>query len=244
MALFSGFRKKYSHRQRTIRLAVKSVFNVQPVNIYIYELAFRHKSAAPEIINGYRDSNERLEFLGDAILSAIVSDYLFRKFPYKSEGELTNLRSKCVNRNFLNETFEKLGLMRLIEVKDESRLYFKSLPGNTLEALIGALYIDKGFDTCREVIVEKVLFRNVSIEEVLQKETNHKSKIIEWAQKEKVSFEFKKISEKSLGYTKEYEVAVSLSNKIKGTGIGSTIKDAEQNAAMNACYKLGLIKND
>jgi len=125
-------------------VALKNIFGYYPGNIFLYKLAFRHKSQAIELNNGNRVSNERLEYLGDAILSAIVADHLFKMFPYKDEGFLTEMRSRIVSRAQLNKLSQKLGIDTLITVNTENNNVYRSMKGDAFEALIGAIYLDKG----------------------------------------------------------------------------------------------------
>ena len=136
--MFSGDKELYT--------AIRNIFGYYPGNISLYKLAFRHKSVAVELSNGSRVSNERLEYLGDAILGAIVAEHLFKLFPYKDEGFLTEMRSKIVSRVQLNKLSQKLGIDNLIQVNTESGNVYRSMKGDAFEAFVGALYMDKGYD--------------------------------------------------------------------------------------------------
>ena len=161
----------------------------RPKNISLYELAFRHRSVAKEIRDGVKDSNERLEFLGDAVLGAIVANYLFSKFPFKDEGFLTELRSKMVSRVYLNKLALKIGIDKLVQYDESNRLY-KSICGDTFEALIGAIYLDKGFDFTEKVVLNRIIRFHVDIDELEKQELNFKSKVINWAQRNRKSISF------------------------------------------------------
>ncbi|MBK7028181.1 MAG: ribonuclease III [Bacteroidales bacterium] len=167
----------------------------------MYKLAFRHKSLAKELTNGTRVSNERLEYLGDAILSAVVADYLFKIFPIKGEGFLTEMRSRIVSRASLNKLSQKLGLDKLIQVSTEGNNVYKSMNGDAFEALIGAIYLDKGYQFTRRIIIEKIILQHFDLDELENNDTNYKSRLIEWAQREKHSVEFIQVSEVGHGYT-------------------------------------------
>ncbi|MBI9036317.1 MAG: ribonuclease III, partial [Bacteroidales bacterium] len=151
-----------------------------------------HKSVAHEL-NGVKISNERLEYLGDAILGAIVADYLFKLFPYKDEGFLTEMRSKIVSRAQLNKLSLKLGLDKLIQSNRESMNHYKSMQGDAFEAFVGALYLDKGYDFTRDILVDNIIRLHYNIDDLQKTEVNFKSRLIEWGQKEKKEVLFKVI---------------------------------------------------
>ncbi|MDZ7742533.1 MAG: ribonuclease III domain-containing protein [Bacteroidota bacterium] len=137
------------------------------------------------MIKGVRLSNERLEYLGDAVLSSAIADYLFKKFPYKDEGFLTEMRSKIVNRAQLNKLSKKLGLDRFLESENDSKNLCKSINGDAFEALIGAMYLDRGYNFTRRIIIKRIINLHLDIDEIEKLENNYKSKLIEWSQKEK-----------------------------------------------------------
>mgnify|MGYP000888366972 CR=1 FL=1 len=204
----------------------------------MYQLAFLHRSAAKEILSGHKNSNERLEYLGDAVLSSVVADYLFRKYPLKDEGFLTEMRSKLVSRPHLNKLSEKLGLDKLIQSDQENGGIYKSMNGDAFEALIGAIYLDKGYKMVAKVVIDRILKCHVDIDAIEKTELNYKSVLIEMAQKEKKSVDFKVINETGKGFHKQYAVQVFYDNKSVARGYGRTIKEAEQNGAENAFNNL------
>lgn len=212
---------------------IKNVFGYTPGNILVYKLALRHRSAATEEIKGTKISNERLEYLGDAILSAVIADYLFRKFPNKEEGFLTEMRSRIVSRDHLNKLAEKLGFGQFIVSANGSNIY-RSMNGDAFEAFIGAVYLDKGFDFVKKVIVNRIIKFHIDIDEMLNKDLNYKSKLIEWAQHEKKQIEFVVLEEHGSGYKKQYVVAAIVDQVNYGTGRDYAIKKAEQRAAEKA----------
>jgi len=219
-------------------VALKNIFGYYPGNIFLYKLAFRHKSQAIELSNGNRISNERLEYLGDAILSAIVADHLFKMFPYKDEGFLTEMRSRIVSRAQLNKLSEKLGIDTLIKANSENNNVFRSMKGDAFEALIGAIYLDKGYNFTRQVIIEKIIHQHFDLQDLENNNTNYKSQIIEWAQREKRSVEFVTLNEVGHGYNKQYVVDVLIDKTSIGKGRDYSIKGAEQDAAMKALMHL------
>ncbi len=233
------FKKKITASDRKLSEAVKNIFGYKPRNIALYKLAFRHKSAAIEIINGVKHCNERLEYLGDAVLSSIVADFLFKKFPYKDEGFLTEIRSRLVNRNNLNNLSRKLGLDKLVLSSVDNGFMGSSITGDAFEAFVGALYLDKGYVFTQKIIINKVLNTYMDIDDIVQKEVNFKSKIIEYTQKEKRQMEFVIAEESENGKKQKiYEVNLIIDGKIVASGKDYSIKKAEQNAAASAWAKL------
>ncbi|PCH66370.1 MAG: ribonuclease III [Bacteroidetes bacterium] len=216
---------------------LKTLLGFWPGNLSLYKSALRHKSAAQEVQDGFRNSNERLEFLGDAILDSVVAEFLFKRFPYKSEGFLTEMRSKIVNRNKLSELAFNIGLDHFVDVskrnKDES-LQFKSIYGNALEALIGAVYLDRGYDFAKKFTLNSLILPFINIEELELVDTNFKSKLLEWSQKENKEIKFVVIEESGLEHNKKYTVQVSLDEENIGVGEEFTKKKAEQLAAQRA----------
>jgi ribonuclease-3 len=184
-------------------------------------------------------SNERLEYLGDAVLSSIVADYLFKKFPYKEEGFLTEMRARIVSRTQLNKLSVKLGLDRMIKAEMASH-QCKSMHGNAFEAFVGALYLDRGYSFTRRIVLKRVIEVHLDIEKIESEDTNFKSQLIEWSQKEKIPVEFKVIDEIGNGYGKQYLIEVIINEKVYSTGRDFSIKGAEQIAAGKALEKLEL----
>ncbi|HPE43919.1 MAG TPA: ribonuclease III [Bacteroidales bacterium] len=214
--------------------SLKNIFGFYPGNIFLYQLAFKHKSVSSETINGYKLSNERLEYLGDAILSAVIADFLFKKFPYKNEGFLTEMRSRIVSRASLNKLSQKLGLDKLINFSNDGRSKFRSLGGDAFEAFIGALYLDKGFRFTRKIIIKRIVEMHIDLENLEKNDYNFKSKLIEWAQKEKQQLDFKMTGEIGESYEKMYVVEVVVNEKTYSSAKDFSIKGAEQLAAEKA----------
>ncbi len=212
-------------------VSLKNIFGFTPGNVFLYELAFKHKSASNQVVNGYKVSNERLEYLGDAILGAVVADYLFKRFPYKSEGFLTEMRSRLVSRQQLNKISQKLGLDRLVVIPGNGKAVFRSVNGDAFEALIGAIFLDKGFDFTRKIIVERIIELHIDMDALQNTEGNFKSRLLEWGQKEKKSVDFVLSGETGEGYNKQYIVEVHVEGIGMATGTDYSIKGAEQLAA-------------
>ncbi|MFW5644469.1 MAG: ribonuclease III [Bacteroidota bacterium] len=221
-------------RNRRLARKLSPILGFFPGRIKLYELAFIHKSASIVMQNGDVINNERLEYLGDAILDAIVADYLFKTFPDKNEGFLTKMRSKMVKRKHLNLLAYRIGLNQLVVSHTNPVNVSKHLYGNAFEALIGAIYLDKGFQrTCR--FVERIIDRFVDIEKLKLSESDYKSKLIEWAQKNKVEVVFDSHEELTGAHkTPQFISYIKMLNKELGKGVGHSKKDAEQKAAKNA----------
>lgn len=222
------FFKRIFRKKDEYALTLERLIGFYPHQISIYKQAFLHKSVLHNTELQPFESNERLEFLGDAVLDIVISDYLYQKFPKKNEGYLTKLRSRIVSRKTLNNLGVKIGLQELMKSKLERAS--KSVYGDALEALIGAIFLDKGYTAAQQFIKEKLLQNHIDIEDVVQTETDFKSRVIEWSQKHKARFEFK-ISEGEESYEKFYTAELIINNENKGKGVAFTKKQAEQAAA-------------
>jgi len=235
---FKPVRAEFSSSDKQLKQAIKSIFGYKPRNIFLYHLAFLHKSATHETHNGIRVNNERLEFLGDAILDAVTADYLFKTFPTKDEGFLTEMRSKIVSRVMLNKLSQKMGIDQLIQLDGSSSGTFRSFKGDAFEALIGAMYLDKGYDFTRKTILTRIINYYFDIDELVNQEVNFKSRIIEWAQREKKQAQFNVIDEVGSGYKKQYIVELAVDGESIACGQDYSIKGAEQNAAEKSWQKI------
>lgn len=230
-----------SAKERKFISAISQITGQTPYNIDLYKLAVSHTSAARENIAGVKHSNERLEYLGDAVLGAIVAEYLFKKFPYKDEGFLTEIRSRIVNRESLNNVSKKIGLNQLVEFSGgRSTNSHKSLYGDALEALVGAVYLDKGFKPCKKFVLQKIIKPHFDIEEIVNLNSNFKSILIEWAQKDNKAIKFVIINEIGSTHQKEFTAQVLINEEAISTGKGYSKKKAEQAAAEKACQELGI----
>lgn len=207
---------------------MQPILGFYPKNSSLYKQAFLHKSVIVENELKPFESNERLEFLGDAILDSVVSHYLFKKFPFKDEGYLTQLRSRFVRRQNLNQLAKKIGLPSLLKTNIEKES--NAIYGDALEALIGAIYLDQGYRICQKFIEQKLFLFHLDLDEIIHTEIDFKSRVIEWCQKEKLSFEFT-MSETEDGSQKIYTATLLINNENKGQGQAFTKKKAEQLAA-------------
>ncbi len=229
--LNSGFLRAILSSDRKLYFRLRNIFGFYPGNISLYKLAFRHRSLAKKQLNGNKISNERLEFLGDAILDAVVADYLFKLFPYKDEGFLTQMKSKIVSRTHLNKLSAKLGIDKLIQCSPDSGPHYKSMKGDAFEAFIGALYLDRGFGFAKKIIIDRIIRLHVHVDELLAIDLNFKSRLLEWVQREKKTLEFKVVDEVGTGYNKQYIVESLIDQVVLGRGQDFSIKAAEQQAA-------------
>lgn len=238
------FNLSESSREKKFARTIGEITGQTPHNIDLYKLAVSHTSAAKEIQAGIKSSNERLEYLGDAVLGAVIAEYLFKKFPYKNEGFLTEIRSRIVNRESLNSVGRKLGLNRVIEFSGGKTSHsHKSLYGDALEALVGAVYLDRGFKHCHRFILNKIIKPHFDIEQIVNLNLNFKSILIEWAQKNNKAIKFIIINEIGSTHQKEFTAQVVIDDSHISTGKGFSKKKAEQAAAEKACGELGLAKS-
>lgn len=234
------FLSKFSRKDKFSK-NIKSIVGFYPGDVFLFKTSLVHKSAVHDSSTGLKESNERLEFLGDAILGSIVAKYLFDKFPGKDEGFLTKMRSKIVSRQSLNALALKIGLNNLIIARLDKNSKTESIYGNAFEALIGAVYLDKGLEECETFLLKKVIEPYISLDKLENEETNFKSRIIEWAQKEKQDLAFEIIQEYGEGRGKEFEAVIILDGKQTTTGREKSKKGAEQKAAEKLCIELGLL---
>ena len=219
-------------KEKELYLSLYNIIGVLPHNLSFYKTALLHKSVARRNDKGKPVNNERLEFLGDAILDAIVGDIVYEHFPGKREGFLTNTRSKIVQRETLNKLANDLGITRLILSSGHSQSHNSYLGGNAFEALVGALYLDHGYTACMKFMKKQILGELINIDKVVFKEVNLKSKLIEWTQKHKICLEFKPLS---FGKDKEgsptFSFQVVLEGIACGEGSGYSKKESQQEAA-------------
>lgn len=231
MSLFTFFRYR-NKSDRALARSIHNIFGFYPKNIELYKLAFTHKSLSTKTTLGCTISNERLEYLGDAVLSAVVAQFLFKKFPTKQEGFLTEMRSKIVSRSSLNKLSAKFGLDDMIHyAKTNEHCRYKSMGGNAFEAFNGALFLDYGYDFAYKIIVNRIIKTHIDLEELEKSESNYKSRLLEWAQKEKRQVNFKQMTTKGSGYQRLYVIQVLIDDKEYGQASDFSIKGAEQLAA-------------
>lgn len=229
-----GFFEK-SNEDKNFKATIKGILGSRAKNIDLYRLAIRHSS-----VSG--DSNERLEYLGDAILGAVVADFLFAKFPYRDEGFLTEMRSRIVKRDSLNALAEKIGLSKIIEFNFGKGIAVKkTIYGNALEAFIGAVYLDKGYHFTFQFILNSLIRPHIDIQDLIDNDRNFKSQLIEWSQKDGKKVVFQIASEDGEKHNRTFNAQVILDDEIIASGLGHSKKKAEQAAAEKACLTLGIV---
>ena len=172
------------------------------------------------------------------MLDAVAADYLFKLFPTRDEGFLTEMRSKIVSRAMLNKLSQKMGIDRMIQVDNASSGAFRSVRGDAFEALIGAMYLDKGYDFTRKIVLDRIISRYFDMDDLVNQEVNFKSRIIEWVQREKRQAQFNVVGESGTGYRKQYIVELAVDGETIARGQDYSIKGAEQNAAEKAWQKI------
>ncbi len=216
---------------------LRNILGYSPGDVKLYKTALSHRS----IKEGSDQNNERLEFLGDAILSAVVADYLFKKYPYKGEGFLTEMRSKMVNRATLNDIAVRMGLKKItLYNKGDNSLKISQIFGNTLEALLGAIYLDLGYKKTQRWIVKNVIIPYLFMEDLEALEINHKNKLYGWANKNGKNLEFDTIDERLENGRRLFTIGAVVDGEVIAEGKAFNKKDASQIAAQVAVEKLGI----
>ncbi len=224
-------------KEKGLIKALRNLTGILPRNTAVYKLALSHISAARQLPNGKILTNERLEFLGDAILSAVIAELLFRQFPFRDEGFLTEMRAKIVSRENLKTIALKMGLDKLI-IKDTQPGSYKSMYGDAFEALIGAIYIDKGFSVAKKFILERMVNLYVDLNELEKTEKNYKSRLLNWAQRHKYSILFE--SSDDPHNSKLIKVTLRVNDKEVASASDFSKKKAEQLAAEMYCRQAGI----
>ncbi len=233
--------KLFSSSRKEFYLFLRDILGFYPGNLKLYDIAFIHKSASIVDSQGNYVNNERLEYLGDAILGAIIADFLYNRFPQEDEGFLTKTRSKLVNRSFLTKLTYDMGLNIFIDSNTTKNIDNSHIYGDALEALIGAIYLDKDYKTVKYFVTKRILSQFVNLNEIEQKDNNFKSQLIEWSQKNKKDVKFEtteEITDKSK--PPKFIAVVEVESKEVGRGFGTSKKEAQQNAARQA---LGMLEN-
>ena len=214
-------------------------FGYKAINISFFNTALTHKSILNDPNSEF--SNERLEFLGDTVLDAVVAEFLYHKFPKDDEGYLTKLKSKIVNRQTLSNIGEKMGIREVLKYNDERSINLKSIEGNAFEALVGAIYLDAGFERTKKTLNTHVFPKYIDVQRLLEEELDFKSLLFIWCQKKKLRLEFNVVSEKKEAGESLYTVNALISTKKYGIGKGLNKKTAEQEAAKKTLEELGEI---
>lgn len=233
--------RSFFSRDKKLSNSLRNLLGFTPRNISIYRLALIHRSAGERLADGTLISNERLEFLGDAVLSSIVAKYIFQRYPYENEGFLTETRSKVVSRKNLNGLARKLGLPEMVTKNNENNRTGSSLGGDALEALIGAIFMDRGFPAAEKFVLDRMIDNFIDLETLVKEDANFKSRFIEWCQKEKKAFEFFVLKGTTDGYRPSFTIQIKVEGKVLGEATDRTKKRAEQAAAKEVCEKLILL---
>ncbi|HPF50078.1 MAG TPA: ribonuclease III [Draconibacterium sp.] len=235
--------KLFSSDRKEFYLFLKDLLGFYPRNLKLYDLAFIHKSASTVDSQGNLVNNERLEYLGDAILGAIIADFLYNRFPQEDEGFLTKTRSKLVNRAFLTKLTHDMGLYVFIDSNTTKKIDKSHIYGDALEALIGAIYLDRDYRAAKYFVTKRILSQFVNLSEIEQEDSNFKSQLIEWSQKNKHEIEFETTEETDEASKQpRFNAIVKIDNKVIGRGTGTSKKEAHQNAAKETLDKLSEIE--
>ena len=230
-----------SPEARQLKSAIYAITRIKPGNLSLYKLALQHSSVKAE-----SNSNERLEFLGDAVLSLVIGEYLFKKYPLKEEGFLTEIRARIVNRASLGSLAKKIGIDALLYY-DKNTIQKEGLKfvyGNALEALIGAVYLDQGYKRCCRFVLDRLLYLYIDLETLIQTDTNYKSQLVTWASRNRKNIQFEIITEKRTGRCREFMAQVVIEDQVAGQGQGSSKKQAEQQAAQAALVTMGQVVHE
>ena len=236
---FDALRFSFSD-EKELRRALYEILGFYPHDINYYKQALLHKSVAKRNAKGRPVNNERLEFLGDAILDAVVGDIVYRHFEGKREGFLTNTRSKLVSRDTLGKLSKEMGIADLIKSADHSTSHNSYMNGNAFEALVGAIYLDRGYDACMRFMQKRILAQLINIDKVAYKEVNFKSKLLEWSQKNRVKMEFRDRGQEKDATTGSpvFTTMVMIEGLEGCTGTGFSKKESQQQAAKDTLQRL------
>ena len=226
-------------KEKELFSALYGILGFYPRNINLYKQALLHKSASKRNEKGRPVNNERLEFLGDAILDAVVGDIVFRHFEGKREGFLTNTRSKLVSRDTLGKLAKEMGISDLIKFAGHNTSHNSYMNGNAFEALVGAIYLDRGYDACMRFMEKRILAHLINIDKVAYKEVNFKSKLLEWSQKNRVKMEFRDIKqERDENKSPVFTTQVFIEGLEGCVGTGYSKKESQQKASKDTLQRL------
>lgn len=226
-------------KEKELFSALYAIMGFYPHDIEFYKQALLHKSVAKRNANGRPVNNERLEFLGDAILDAVVGDIVFRHFKGKREGFLTNTRSKLVSRDTLGKLAKEMGLPKLIHSAGHNVSHNSYMNGNAFEALVGAIYLDRGYNACMRFMEKRILTQLINIDKVAYKEVNFKSKLLEWSQKNRVKMEFRELKqERDENKSPVFTTQVFIEGLEGCVGTGYSKKESHQQASKDTLQRL------
>ena len=226
-------RRNYGQDKEYYRI-IDDMFGFIPNNIELYKLALIHKSASLVLDDGRQINNERLEFLGDAVIETVTSDYLYIEFPEGDEGFLTQLRSKIVSRQSLNALARALGLDALVISHSSGNIAQKNIFGDAFESMMGAVYLDQGYDFVNRLLINRIYYRHLALDELTESETDYKSRLIEWCQKNHHAILFQTGHDRNAAPRCTRFCAKVLIDGIEvGHGVGDSKKEAEQRASFS-----------
>jgi ribonuclease-3 len=225
-----------SHGDGDFFLKLKSILGVKPKSKSLYIKAFTHRSMNIKDKMGNAINYERLEFVGDAMLSSVIASYLYEQVPHGDEGYLTKMRSKVVSREHLNELGKDLDLIDLVQSRIPKSSFGNNIHGNLFEALLGAIYLDKGYKFCERFIYKRVIYPYVDIETLEGKVISYKSLLIEWCQKEKNTFDYQVYEDTGKDELKHFSVKLSINNKVVSKARATSKKKAEEKASKRAFF--------
>ncbi|NNK82657.1 MAG: ribonuclease III [Flavobacteriaceae bacterium] len=217
-------------------IQIKKILGFKPKDISIFQTAFTHRSMNKRDENGNPINYERLEFIGDAMLSSIIATHLYNEVPFGNEGYLTKMRSKIVSREHLNELGKEIGLINYVKSKIEKDNFGDNIHGNLFEALVGAIYLDRGYRYCEKFIYNKVIIPHVDIPKLEGKIISYKSLLIEWCQKEKKTFKYQVYEDNGNDDVKHFSVKLHIDDKIVAKGRATSKKKAEETASKRAFF--------
>ena len=235
MSVLFPFFQKYTKEELEIIQVIFSRFGYKPKSLLYFKRALTHKSVS----TAETETNERLEFLGDAILDSVVAEFLYIKFPTEDEGYLTKIKSKIVNRRTLGEIGHEMELSKIMNYNNSRSIKLETIEGNAFEALIGAIYLDGGYRKVQRSIEDHIFKKYLNLNQLLEEELDFKSKLFIWCQKNKLEIQFEVVSEQNFGHEWKYMIEVIINEKPYGRGTGSSKKKAEQVASKETLELVG-----
>jgi ribonuclease-3 len=234
----------YILKKREFKSRLKKILGFRPGEILIYEAAFIHRSASFTLPHGQKINNERLEFLGDSVLDTILSEFLFKKYPEANEGSMTKIRARIVNRDGLNQLAISMGIDKLLVSNIGNTQPTRHLYGDALEALIGAIFIDKGFRKTRKFIINHILEKYLDLKEIMIKDNDFKSLVFEWVQKKKLPLSFSYHEDYDAYQRKpRFTTTLYIDKTEYGSGQGNSKKEAEQEASAKAWERISSLND-
>lgn len=232
----------YFSKDKGLARRLRTLIGFTPANLDIFKLAFSHKSSSSDKAYAIQN-NERLEYLGDAVLGTIVAEYLFKKYPNSNEGFLTKMRSKIVKRKALNKIGDKMELDMLLSEYNQTRLS-RSMLGNAVEALVGAVYLERGYRRTKRFVIRRILHNYVDVHELENVDDNYKSRLLEWCQKNGQTVSYKLLARYKFEKRDRFKVAVMINGKKMATADDFNKKSAEQTASEKAMMAMGILSED